>query len=92
MKVCLCFSFFMSSVADAMLTQFLIRSGVASEANPIMAFAMTQSPLGMFFLKGVMMVVLLAFWRKCSAEFFAALSLGMSSITCWNSILLCLAN
>ena len=79
--------FGISTFTDALLTVYLLRLDGIIEANPIMVFAMNEVPGGMFAVKASVLLAIVLSWRRCTASFLLLIALGMTAISCWNSLL-----
>lgn len=79
--------FGISTFTDALLTVYLLRQDGIAEANPIMVFAMSEVPGGMFSVKAAVLLAIVLCWRRCTASFLLLIALGMTAVSFWNSLL-----
>lgn len=80
LKVWMFASFSLLVLADGFITDYILRFQMFAEANPVMSFAMEQSPLGMWTLKFIALAGLLVFWKRVTPTVLCVVCCGMAFV------------
>lgn len=89
MKAYWFFCFATLVVADAFITQYMLRfPHLFAEANPVMRAAINHSDIGMFAPKSIALLGILVFWKFCSPSMLAVLSCSMAAVLLHNCLAL----